>query len=221
MKKLVVAALLTLLFSVGSYATTWIGVISSLHCGPDLTAIRGDDSACIVFVANDQQIYKLPDQEAVKPFIGKEVTVVGTVTQELTIGVTYQTQGSLAIDSVNLVAPLQTTPEEVNTYQGWMTSLQPQVGAVRKVMGGKDDAVTAAEANKLAAILDNVAGFWKTRQNADALGFAVSGRDAAKSLASATTPLERTVALKKVQDACAGCHLAHRSGKAGAFQIMK
>ena len=222
MKKLVVTALLVPLFAVGSFAaTTWIGVISSTHCGPDYTPIRGDDNGCIVFIANDQQVYKLPDQERVKPFVGKEVTLIGSLEQEMTIGVTYGTQGIITIASVNLISPLQLSPQELSTYQGWMKSLQPQVAAVRKAIGAKDNGQVTAEADKLAAILQNVVTFWQGRKNPDALASAVASHDAAKSVGQATTLFDQTVALSKTQSACAACHLAHRSGKAPTFQIIK
>ncbi len=222
MKKLAVTALLVPLFTVGSFAaTTWIGVISASHCGPNYAPIRGDDNSCIVFIANDQQVYKLPDQERVKPFVGKEVTLIGSLEQEMTIGVTYGTQGIITIESLNLISPLQLSAQELTAYQGWMKSLQPQVGAVRKAIGAKDQPQLVAEADKLAAILQNVVTFWQGRKNPDALAAAVASHDAARNVGRATTVFDQTVALSKTQSACAGCHLAHRSGKAPTFQIIK
>lgn len=222
MKKLAVTALLVPLFAAGLFAaTTWIGVISSTHCGPNYTPIRGDDDGCIVFIANDQQVYKLPDQERVKPFVGKEVTLVGSVDREMTIGVTYGTQGIITIESVNVTSPVQVSPQELTTYQGWMKSLQPQVGAVRKAIGTKDNTQVAAEADKLAAILQNVVTFWQGRKNPDALASAMASRDAAMSVGKATTSFDQTVAVSKTQSACAACHLAHRSGKAPNFEIIR
>jgi hypothetical protein len=221
MKTFAVAALLIPFLSVVSYATTWIGTVTDRHCGPGFTSIRGDDSSCIVFIANDHQVYKVPDQEAVKPFVGKEVTIVGTVADELTIGVTYETQGILSIESIDVTRPLGASSEEFSAYQGWMKSLQPQVDAVRKAMGARDNATVAIESDKLAAILEQVVEFWRTHENADALQFATDASRLAKSVGTKTTQLDQTIALQKVQDTCAGCHLAHRTGKRDHYQIAK
>jgi hypothetical protein len=221
MKKTGLAALLALLLSVTSHATTWIGTISDSHCAANFTAIPGDDSACIVFIANDQQVYKVPDQERIKPFVGKEVTIVGTLSPELTIGVSYETQGIVTIEDIHPIAPLEIQPHDAGVYQGWMKALQPQMSATRKAIGAKDNARVAAEAGKLVALLDQVATFWRSHERADAVQFAADGIEAAKAVGRAQTLFDQTVALQKVQNACAGCHLAHRSGKPGHFRMIK
>jgi hypothetical protein len=214
MKKLAVVALLLPLLSIVSGATTtWIGTVTGQHCGPNFTAIRGDDEACIVFIANDQQVYKVPEQERIKPFIGTEVTIVGALTEELTINVTYETQGIIKIDSIGAVTPLDLTSQQIETYQGWMSSLQPQVGAVRKAIGTKDSAMVTSEAEKLAAVFDQVTAFWQQHQNPDALHFAMAAADSAKSIGRAPTQVDQIIALQKVQNAYASCHLGHRSAR--------
>jgi hypothetical protein len=216
---LVVAGVLAL--SGVLHATTWIGAISNAHCTTDFKAIPGDDSACIVFVAGDQQVYKIPEQERVKALVGKTVTIVGTVTREVTIGVSYETQGILAIDVIHPIEPLPLTAQEVSTYRDWMQSLQAQVATTRKAIAGKNNAVVAGEANKLAVTLKTVAAFWRTHENAEAAQLADDAARAALATASAQTLFDQSVELQEAQNGCANCHLAHRTGKQGAFSIVK
>jgi hypothetical protein len=44
---------------------------------------------------------------------------------------------------------------------------------------------------------------------------------AALATASAQTLFDQSVELQEVQNGCANCHLAHRTGKQGAFSIVK
>ena len=104
-------------------------------------------------------------------------------------------------------------------YQTWMKSMQPSVGAVRAAIAAKDNAAVSTEANKLAGTFDQIATFWKARHADDAIASAEAARDAAKAVATATTPEDQTAGLQKVQAQCGACHRAHRDGAAGSFTI--
>ena len=70
-------------------------------------------------------------------------------------------------------------------------------------------------------MFDQVTDFWQKQHNENALQFATQARDSAKTVSTAQTQLEQTLALRKVQEACSGCHLAHRSGKPGDFKLQQ
>ena len=70
---------------------------------------------------------------------------------------------------------------------------------------------------KLADTFDKVAGFWKTRHAEDAVKFAETARDAAKSIASGSG--DKAANLQTIQGTCGGCHAAHREGTAPDFKI--
>jgi mono/diheme cytochrome c family protein len=100
----------------------------------------------------------------------------------------------------------QTDPQ----YQQWMQSMQPSLMAIR---GATDGAGTAAAAGKLADTFNQVAGYWKAKQTADAVGFAETARDAAKAIAAGG---DKTANLAKIQQQCGACHAAHRFNQPGS-----
>jgi hypothetical protein len=99
-------------------------------------------------------------------------------------------------------------------YQTWMKSMQPTLRAIR---GAADNAAAAADATKLADTFDKVAAFWKARHADDAVKFAETARDAAKSIASGSG--DKAANLQTIQGTCGGCHAAHREGTAPDFKI--
>jgi hypothetical protein len=96
-------------------------------------------------------------------------------------------------------------------YKDWMKSVPPMVTAVRNATDND-----AADATKLAETFDKMAGFWKAKSAADAVGFAETARDAAKAIASGG---DKAANLQKIQGQCGGCHRAHRDGAAPDFKI--
>src|SRR5215472_931295 len=131
-------------------ATTWIGQVSGLHCTPEGVALQGDDARCVVFIANDRQVYTVDNQDLLKPHIGHDVQITGTLNQEIVIGISYQTQGIIRIDEIKMLAPLTLGEEEQQKFQTLMKGMQPQVTAVRNVIIAKDKTPLGAESEKLA-----------------------------------------------------------------------
>jgi hypothetical protein len=200
--------------------TTWIGQVSDQHCTPDHKALPGDDDRCIIFMANDHQVYTIDNQDAVQPHIGHQVVIRGTLNQELVIGISYESQGIIHADSVKMIEPMTLSDDDAKQFSAWMKAMQPQVTAVRNLIVAKDKTPLGAESDKLSAQFQQVAGFFKSHPNPDAERFAETARDAAKSIGTASAQVEQVLALRKVTDTCAACHLAHRAGKPGSFQIQ-
>jgi hypothetical protein len=84
--------LMVLFFSLALYAAdkgTWTGYISDSHCGAKGNNDGHEDCAkkCIkdgyapVFVVGDK-VYTISDTKKVSKFIGKKVTITGTITGE-------------------------------------------------------------------------------------------------------------------------------------------
>ena len=200
--------------------TTWIGQVSDQHCTPDHKALPGDDDRCIIFMANDHQVYTIDNQDAVRPHIGHQVVIRGTLDQELMIGISYETQGIIHIDSVKMLAPMTLNADDAKQFSAWMKAMQPQVTAVRNAIVAKDQTPLAAESGKLGAQFEQVAAFFKTHASPEAEKFAEAASDAADSIGTASVQVQQILALRKVTDTCAACHLAHRAGKPGSFQIQ-
>jgi hypothetical protein len=192
-------------------ATTWIGQVTDQHCTPEHKALPGDDERCVVFIANDRQVYTIQNQDAVQKHAGHEVAITGTLDEEMVIGISYETQGIIHVDSLSMITPIELGPEDQAQFQTWMKGMQPKVIAVRNVIVAKDKTPLPAETAKLAAAFEEVGIFLGKQHSEDGAKFADSARDAAKALGAAPTQVEQILALRKVNEACAGCHLAHRA----------
>ena len=201
--------------------TVWLGTVSDQHCTPEKKGLTGDDPRCIVFIANDKQVYTVENQDAIQKHIGHEVTLTGTLNEEMIIGISYQTQGIIHADSVVMATPATVTPEEQAAFQTSMKSIQPIVTELRKAIVDKKNADVTVEAQKLTAIFETVAVFWDKQHNADASMFAKAAVEGSKSTGTVASQIEQVLALRKVTDACSGCHLSHRSGKQGNFKIIR
>ncbi len=202
-------------------ATTWLGTVSDSHCTPEKKGLVGDDPRCIVFIANDKQVYTIENQDAVQKHIGHEVSLTGTLNEEMIIGISYQTQGIVHADSVTMAMPVTATAEEQSAFQASMKSLQPMVTLVRTAITERKNEDVAKEAEKLTAVFDTVAAFWEKQHNADALKFAKAAVESSAAVAASTAQIDQVLALRKVSEACSGCHLSHRSGKQGSFKIIQ
>ena len=121
-------AVATTAFATTAFATTWIGTVTDQHCTPDHKALPGDDARCVVFIANDKQVYTIENQDAVQKHVGHEVSINGTLNEEMIIGISYESQGIIHVDSVNMLKPITLSPEEQTQFQTWMKAMQPQVG---------------------------------------------------------------------------------------------
>jgi hypothetical protein len=220
MKTISIAAALLLMMTAGVSANTWIGQVTDQHCTPEHKAIEGDDARCIVFIANDHQVYTIDNQDAVKPHVGHEVQITGTLNEEMVIGISYETQGIVHANTVKMLKPLELSDADKTQFQAWMKGMQGLVTGVRTVIVSKDKTPLKENADKLAAQFDNVSKFLAAHQSKDAAEFADSARDAAKSIGGLDVQVEQILALRKVQEACSNCHVAHRAGKQGDYKIQ-
>jgi cytochrome c556 len=97
-------------------------------------------------------------------------------------------------------------------YSEWMKSTPQEIGAIKGAIAAKDDAKVKAEADKLAGIYEQVAGFWKEKGKDDAAKLADATRDAAKAVSAASGEEAQTAALQQVQQTCRPCHSVYREG---------
>jgi mono/diheme cytochrome c family protein len=97
-------------------------------------------------------------------------------------------------------------------YKMLMQSMPANVMAIRDAT---DTAAAAPAANKVADSFAKVAEYWKAKNAADAVTFAESARDAAKAIADGKG--DKAANLMKLQQQCAGCHMAHRGGGRGSY----
>ena len=97
-------------------------------------------------------------------------------------------------------------------YSEWMKATPPQIGAIKSAITAKDDAKVKEEADKLAGIYEQVAGFWKEKGKDDAAKLADATRDAAKAVSAASGAEAQTAALAQVQQTCRPCHSVYREG---------
>jgi mono/diheme cytochrome c family protein len=97
-------------------------------------------------------------------------------------------------------------------YKTLMQALPANVTAIRDAT---DTAAAAPAANKVVDTFTKVAAYWKAKSAADAVTFAESARDAAKAIADGQG--DKAANLMKLQQQCAGCHMAHRAGGRGNF----
>jgi cytochrome c556 len=98
-------------------------------------------------------------------------------------------------------------------FQMWMKDANTNFASVRKTVAAKQGPETAAAAEKLAGIFEQVRGHFEEHHLDDGVNFAKTGRDAAKDLASAANSGDWDKAsadLKTVGGSCQGCHTAHR-----------
>ena len=111
-----------------------------------------------------------------------------------------------------LIAAEDPTPE----YKGWMADAKAASGALKK---GID---VPANAAKLADVSDKLAAWWKVKKADDAVKFSTDMKAGAMKVADATkagNAEDVAAGNKMIGASCQGCHMAHREGSGGAFQI--
>ena len=109
-------------------------------------------------------------------------------------------------------AALATAQVSDDEFRTLMQSNPANVAAIRDAT---DTAAAAPTANKLVDTFTKVAAYWRAKNVADAVNFAESARDAAKAIADGQG--DKAANLMKLQQQCAGCHMAHRAGGRGNF----
>lgn len=97
------------------------------------------------------------------------------------------------------------------------TLMQSNPANLAAIRNATDTAAAAPAANKLVEEFTQVAAYWKAKNVPDAVTYAESARDAAKDIANGKG--DKAANLMKLQQQCAGCHMAHRGGQRGNFTI--
>jgi cytochrome c556 len=98
-------------------------------------------------------------------------------------------------------------------FKTWMKDTNTNFASLRKTVAAKQGGETAATAEKMAGIFEQVRGHFEEHHMDDGTNFAKTGHDAAKDLVSAANSgdWEKASAdLKTLGGACQGCHTAHR-----------
>lgn len=124
----------------------------------------------------------------------------------------------LAITASGLVL----TAQDDAKFEEWMKSVDTSAKVLRKVEK-KTGAETVENAEKIGAAYENMIGYWRQKNAADALKLSEEGKAAAVELASAANAGDAEkaeAAFKKVGGTCRPCHEAHREKLAdGKYKI--
>lgn len=104
-------------------------------------------------------------------------------------------------------------------YSTAMKSVSAANGPLRAAITAKDTAAASAEATKMVAGFDTLIAYWKAKNAEDAIKFATTAHDAAKTIADSKDADAQAAALATLSPTCGGCHAAHRGGGRGAFVI--
>jgi hypothetical protein len=120
---------------------------------------------------------------------------------------------TLPIVAVFLVSGIAGLAQDNSQYQGWMRSIGPLVGSIRKA---PDSAAAKADAATLAGVFVRVESFWFGRQADDAVELSETAVQAARGIASGS---DSAANLQRIQGTCGACHMAHREGSAPNFKI--
>jgi cytochrome c556 len=102
--------------------------------------------------------------------------------------------------------------EEDTVYTGWMKTVGSSSAALRK-METKTGPEAVTEAEKLAGVYEELIGYWRQRNAADAVKAAQEGKAAAVAMASAANAgdAEKVAsAMATLAGTCKTCHAAHR-----------
>lgn len=98
-------------------------------------------------------------------------------------------------------------------FEKWMKETNAGFAGLRKTAAAKNGPETAATAEKLAGLFENVKGHFEEHKMADGIKIAQNAHEAAKDLASAAQSGDWDKAsadLRTIGGACQGCHAAHR-----------
>ena len=110
------------------------------------------------------------------------------------------------------VAMLSAQDQDEAKYSEWMKSTQQEIMTIKGAITANDDAKVKTEADKLADIYEQVAGFWKEKGKEDAVKLANATHEAAKAVSAASGAEAQNAALTQVQQTCRPCHTVYRNG---------
>jgi hypothetical protein len=113
----------------------------------------------------------------------------------------------LALCSVGLFAQ-----DDLPQYQTAMKAAAGASRAVRAAVTAKDDAAIKEQAKIMADNFDAMGVILAKHQKDDAVKIAMTAKDAAKSLGSASSPEDQTAAMQKIGGTCMACHAIARDG---------
>jgi mono/diheme cytochrome c family protein len=71
----------------------------------------------------------------------------------------------------------------------------------------------------MASGFDTLIAYWKAKNADDAIKFATTAHDSAKTIADSKDADAQAAALTTLSGTCGGCHAAHRGGGRGAYTI--
>lgn len=119
-----------------------------------------------------------------------------------------------------LAAMLSLAAQENPEFVAWMKATKASMDSFKEAKTGPK---AMASAEKLGSVYENMTGFWRQRNAADAVKISEDGKAAAAMLASAAhaEDMEKAdAALKTLGGTCKACHDAHREKNAeGKYQI--
>jgi mono/diheme cytochrome c family protein len=129
----------------------------------------------------------------------------------------------LAILSVSVFAALCSAQDDA-AYTAAMKAVNASAGgrgggALGAAITAKDTAAASAEAKKIQAGFDTILAYWTAKKVDDAIGFATTARDAAKTIASSSDADAQAAARMQLQRTCNACHMVHRGGTPPDFVI--
>lgn len=107
-------------------------------------------------------------------------------------------------------------------YSGWMKDIAATKGKLTKEVKGRQNAEASTDAMHLAGLFKQVQAFWQGRNASDAVGIAKSAETASNDIAAAAKAGDEAKmdsSLQTLNGACGQCHMAHREGSPGSFQI--
>jgi len=104
-------------------------------------------------------------------------------------------------------------------YTTAMKAVNASNRPLRMAIMAKDTAAASAEATKMVTAFDTILAYWKAKKVDDAIGFATTAHDAAKTIADAKDADAQSAAAMKLNGTCNACHMVHRGGAAPNFEI--
>jgi hypothetical protein len=124
----------------------------------------------------------------------------------------------LLISVVTVFAALCSAQDDA-AYSVAMKAVNLSNRPLRAAIMAKDTAAASAEATKIAAAFDTITAYWTAKKVDDAIKFATTARDAAKTIASAKDADAQSAALPTLTGTCMSCHSVHRGGTPPNFEI--
>lgn len=131
---------------------------------------------------------------------------------------------TLRLTVLGLGAAAALLTAEVDTkFVGWMKTVGGANGALRK-MEKKASKEAIGEAERISGVYEEMIGYWRQRNAADAVKASETGKAAAVALASAANAgdeAKATEALNTLAGTCKTCHEAHRDKTPDGKYIIK